>query len=221
MRRLPVVLLACLCLAPAAEPENPKNRPLPGLIEPAALKGFDEWPEERRKLVALSLSEAARLKLDHYLFGSADPGQGGFDCSGSMYYLLRKVGIEPARSSAAQYEWLREHGELHEVAATVDSLDDAAFDHLEPGDLLFWAGTYQAAEGRPNKVTHVQMYLGRETDGDRPVMIGSSDGRSYRGSARCGFGVYDFRLPRKGSKSRFVGYGTPPGLVAKNTEAAD
>lgn len=219
MRLITIVLTALLVLAIGAGAENPKNRPLPGFIEPASLDGFSEWPGERQELVALALREAARLKLNLYTFGSADPDRGGFDCSGSMYYLLKRVGIEPARSSAAQFEWLREHGELHEVPESVDSLDDDIFDQLEPGDLLFWAGTYQAAEGRPNKVTHVQMYLGREKDGDRPVMIGSTDGRSYRGSARCGFGVYDFRLPRKGSRSRFVGFGTPPGLIHEEGES--
>lgn len=44
-------------------------------------------------------------------------------------------------------------------------------------------------------------------------MVGSSDGRSYRGMARCGFGVFDFKLPRQGSRARMAGFGPPPGLI--------
>jgi cell wall-associated NlpC family hydrolase len=188
------------------------ERPAPGVLATSDIEGFGDLDPARRKLVALALDETAKLKLGKYVFGSADPARGGFDCSGSVYYLLKKAGLSPARSSAAQFEWIRKEGTLHEIPKEVTSLDDEPFAGLKPGDLLFWAGTYQAADGRKNKITHVQIYLGREKNGG-PVMVGSSDGRSYRGKARCGFGVFDFRLPRKGSKARFVGYGTPPGLV--------
>jgi cell wall-associated NlpC family hydrolase len=92
--------------------------------------------------------------------------------------------------------------------------DDPAFATLRPGDLLFWAGTYQPSDGRASSVSHVQIYLGRESrDGeDIHVMAGSTDGRTYRGTQRCGYGVYDFRLPGPGSKSTFAGFGPPPGL---------
>lgn len=186
-------------------------RPAPGVISTCDLEDFDQVEPARQRLVKLALEEAARLKLSKYVYGSEDPERGGFDCSGSVFYLLKKLGIDPARSPAAQFEWLRKAGTLHEVPAGVASLEHEAFAELKPGDLLFWSGTYTPVDGRKNKVTHVQIYLGREKDGG-PVMIGSSDGRSYRGKARCGFGVYDFKLPRKGSKARFVGYGSPPGL---------
>lgn len=159
----------------------------------------------------LALEETAKVKLRQYVFGSHDPARGGFDCSGSIFYLLRKVDLVPARSSAGQFEWLKKAGEIHSVPAGVASLKDQSFDDLQPGDLLFWTGTYAPKDGRPNKITHLQMYLGIEK-GHGPVMVGSTDGRSYRGIARCGFGVFDFKLPRKTSKSRIAGYGTPPGL---------
>lgn len=208
MMRILMILGLVLMAAAAAE------RPAPGVIGPSDLEGFEGLDPARQRLVRVALEETERLKLSKYVARSADPGEGGFDCSGSMFYLLKKIGLEPARSSAAQYEWIKEKGEMHEVPPGTASLDDDAFADLKPGDLLFWSGTYTPTDGRKNRITHVQMYLGREKDGG-PVMVGSSDGRSYRGTARCGFGVFDFRLPRKESKARFVGYGTPPGLVGK------
>lgn len=188
-----------------------EDKPLPGLIETSDLEGYDKFEESRRKLVKVSLDEAASLKLNKYVFGSADPKKGGFDCSGSVYYLLKKMGIEAPRSSSAQYDWLKENGTLQTVPKDAENLDHPSFSNLKPGDLLFWSGTYEPTDGRKNNITHVQIYLGREKDGDA-VMIGSSDGRSYERKARCGFGVFDFKLPRKGSKARFAGYGTPLGL---------
>ena len=57
------------------------------------------------------------------------------------------------------------------------------------------------------------MYLGEEAKDRRPVMINSTDGRSYRGIKANGYGVYDFRLPAEGAKIAFLGYGTPPGIA--------
>ncbi len=135
-----------------------------------------------------------------------------------MYYILRKFGLKPPRTSAGQFDWVKAAGHLTLIPDGTASFEAEAFASLEPGDLLFWSGTYTPKDGRTNKITHVQMYLGREKADGRRVMIGSSDGRSYRGTQRNGFGVFDFRLPRKGSKGRFVGFGTPPGLVRKEAE---
>lgn len=52
------------------------------------------------------------------------------------------------------------------------------FSHLQPGDLLFWNGTYNIK--RSIDVTHVMIYLGKNNKGEL-LMIGSSDGRSYQG----------------------------------------
>lgn len=188
-------------------------RPRPGELESRQLEELVELGPERRALVDLALALGRKHRLNRYLYGSADPDKGGFDCSGAMHFILTKAGLEPARSSSAQYDWIDRSGLLTKIPASAISLEDPAFDKLLPGDLVFWSGTYQPTDGRTNKVTHVQMYLGVEKTTDKPVMIGSSDGRSYAGKARCGFGVYDFRVPRQGSKSRIVGYGPPPGLI--------
>lgn len=180
----------------------------PGELRVEELADFESLRAERQELVRTSLEQGRELRLGEYVFGSADPGRGGFDCSGSMVFLLGKVGIKPPRTSAGQWEWLKENGRAVEVPGDA-TLADEIFSKLKPGDLLFWAGTYEPTDGRESPITHVQMYLGREKADGRHVMIGSSDGRSYRGEKRCGFGVFDFKLPRPGSKARFVGFGSP------------
>ena len=186
--------------------------PLPGFPSFEEIELPESTSPERVMLVKEALDSAAKHKLNQYIFGSADPARGGFDCSGSIYFLLQKVDIQPPRSSAAQFDWIKKAGSLIEPPKDTKSLDDPIFAKLKPGDLLFWSGTYTPTDDRSNKITHVQMYLGKEKKDGRHVMIGSTDGRSYRGSARTGFGVFDFKLPREGSKSRFAGFGSPPGL---------
>ena len=200
-----------LGLATAAEPKT--TRPVPVLLNLEELKGVGDLDARRRGLI----ESACQTRKEHpslrYQYGGADPKDGGFDCSGSMYYILRKYGLKPPRTSAGQFDWVKEAGNLTLVPEGTTSFEAEVFASLRPGDLLFWSGTYTPTDGRTNKITHVQMYLGREKEDGRQVMIGASDGRSYRGIQRNGFGVFDFRLPRKGSKGRFVGFGPPPGLL--------
>jgi hypothetical protein len=59
-------------------------------------------------------------------------------------------------------------------------------------------------------ISHVMLYLGTEKATGKPVMWGASDGRSYGGKQRFGVSVFDFKLPRSESKSRFVGFGQLP-----------
>lgn len=212
-----LMLSVTLHLAPVGAQDlettgNPKNRPAPGVLGSESIHEFQALTPARRELVGSALEAGSRFRFDRYIYGSADPDRKGFDCSGSMYFILKKLGLKPARSSAAQFEWLRSHDTLTLVPPEATSLEHAVFNSLQPGDLLFWAGTYSPKDKRPNRITHVQMFLGTEKRTGSPVMIGSSDGRSYQGSARCGFGVFDFKLPRPGSKARFMGFGPPPGL---------
>lgn len=184
----------------------------PANLKTSQLKSYDSYTESQRKLTSTALASVPTGKWLKYKFGGASPSAGGFDCSGAMYYVLRKAGYKPPRTSAQQFVWIRDHGKIHQVSAQVTGLDHSAFKHLKPGDLLFWSGTYVPTDGRKVKITHVSMYLGQEKDG-RHVMAGATKGRSYRGKRGDGFGVYDFKLPRKGSRSKFVGYGTPPPSV--------
>ncbi len=187
--------------APADELARPGALAKEDLKEYAALEGG------RKKIVDEALALAARAKWLKYVFGSADPARGGMDCSGSVYFVFRRAGLNPPRTSAAQFSWVKEAGALVEVPASVTSTGDAAFAKLKPGDLLFWSGTYEPKDGREVPVSHVQIFLGHEKATGEPVMIGASDGRTYRGIKRDGYGVFDFKLPRAGSKAKFLGYG--------------
>ncbi|MCF6313770.1 MAG: C40 family peptidase [Verrucomicrobiales bacterium] len=190
-----------------------KKNAVPAQLEVAALVEYEHLDPARKKVIDLALKIGRERRLAKYIFGSADPDKGGFDCSGAMFYLLQQLGMKLARSSASQFEWVKAAGLLVAVPATVQSTEDKVFAKLQPGDLLFWAHTYQAKDGRTNGISHVQMYLGKEKVGGRRVMIGSTDGRSYHGNRQTGYGVFDFKLPRKGAKAKFVGFGPPPGLL--------
>jgi hypothetical protein len=163
------------------------------------------------------ISSALELTLQNltYTYGSSDPLNGGMDCSGTIYYVLRKTGFpDVPRDSSGQYAWTRKAGTFRAVVSR--SLGSFEFDELLPGDLLFWTGTYQVEREIP--VTHVMIYLGTERKTKRRVMFGASDGRSYAGQPRWGVSVFDFQMPlarpdnpeRRGAT--FIGYGRIPGL---------
>lgn len=185
------------------------------MIATGDLRGFGELEEARRKVISTALATAAEMKGMPYLFGGNGPKDGGFDCSGAMHYILHKVGLNPPRTSSDQFLWVKKHSELHLMANAAKDTEDKVFADLKPGDLIFWAGNYVPTDDRMTIITPVGMFLGFEKKDGRPVMINATEGRSYRGKKGNGFGVYDFRVPRVGSKSRLVGYGTPPGLLKK------
>ncbi|MES2439042.1 MAG: NlpC/P60 family protein [Verrucomicrobiota bacterium] len=215
MRFLFSILLATVITARAQPSEPPKEKSSygkPALVGTEKLVEFDTLPEDRKKLISGAIAVAKDSPWLPYFFGGSDPKDGGFDCSGAMYFVMTKAGLEPPRTSADQYLWLKEHDRLVEIPADVRTLDHALFEKLQPGDLLFWGGTYAPSDGRKVNITHVAMYLGHEKSDKRAVMINATDGRSYRGTKANGYGVYDFQLPREGSKAVFMGYGTPPGI---------
>jgi cell wall-associated NlpC family hydrolase len=150
-----------------------------------------------------------------YTYGSADPGNGGMDCSGFIYFVLRDNGVpDVPRDASEQYVWVRKAGNFRAVLSP--DPDSFELDELKPGDLLFWTGTYGVERDPP--VTHTMIYLGKEKESGKPIMIGASDGRTFEGKQRFGVSVFDFKT--SGSKNptsserhpRFVGYGHIPGL---------
>jgi cell wall-associated NlpC family hydrolase len=150
-----------------------------------------------------------------YAYGSADPANGGMDCSGFIYYVLRANGVpDVPRDASEQYVWVRKAGNFRAVLSR--GLDSFEFDELKPGDLLFWTGTYDVERDPP--VTHTMIYVGKEKKSEKPIMVGASDGRTYEGKQRFGVSVFDFKTARSkdattsGNQPRFVGYGKIPGL---------
>lgn len=172
---------------------------------------FHAQPAGVRALIEFSL-KLARQNLT-YTYGSADPANGGFDCSGFIHYVLRQHGLtQVPRDSSGLYAWVRKAKSFRAVISRKP--DSFEMDELLPGDLLFWIGTYVTDHDPP--VTHTMLYLGTERSTGAKIMIGSSDGRTYRGETRNGVSVFDFQMPRKpaaGEQSAtFIGYARIPGL---------
>ena len=208
----------------ASRSPSPEKTPSPGRklgtkvasLSPNEIEKFDENPEPVRKLLADGL-ELTKRHLG-YTYGSADPGNGGMDCSGFIYYLLREDGVKDVpRSASEQYVWVRKAGNFRAVLSR--DIGSFELDELKPGDLLFWIGTYVIEHDPP--VTHTMIYLGKEKATGKPVMVGSSDGRTYKGEQQFGVSVFDFKTARAKEagtaerQPRFVGYAKIPGLGEK------
>lgn len=177
-------------------------------LKPEDLRGFHNNPPEVQELLTAAL-ELTQRNLG-YQYGSADPAQGGMDCSGTIYFLLQKMGMtDVPRSASQQYVWVRRADAFKSVVST--SLDSFELDDLRPGDLLFWTGTYSVNVDPP--VTHTMIYLGKARSDGRPLMVGASDGRTFRGEKKNGVSVFDFVIPKPDGKnpmSRFIGYAAIP-----------
>ncbi|MBL9131088.1 MAG: C40 family peptidase [Verrucomicrobiaceae bacterium] len=201
-----------------AEAEKPAPEPE---VKPAAvstmemteLADFDRQPEAVKKIIRAAL-ELTKKNLT-YLFASHDPAKGGMDCSGAVYRVLldEKIAGVP-RQSDEMCAWVMKKAAFVRTEG-VTKLDDDRFAKLQPGDLLFWSRKGGVEPGRALPITHVMMYLGRRAADQKPVIYGSSDGRSYAGQKRCGVSVFDFTLPKADDpKVEFYGYGSLPGLLA-------
>jgi peptidoglycan DL-endopeptidase CwlO len=198
---------------PSASPSPSKGAPN-ATISPNELAGYDDYPERVRKIVDTAL-ELTKQNLT-YKYGSADPTNGGMDCSGFVYYVLAHNGVENVpRDSSQQYVWVRKAGNFRAVISR--QTDSFELDALKPGDLLFWTGTYSIERDPP--ITHSMIYLGRENGTERRIMVGASDGRSFDGKQRFGVSIFDFKLskPKADKDPRlsplFVGYGSIPNLA--------
>jgi len=187
-------------------------------VEPDTIAEFSAQSPRVQQFLRDAI-DLTRLNLT-YTFGSADPDNGGMDCSGAIYYLLRAHGYNDlARDSRGQYLWARKGGAFFPVVSK--SADSPEFSDLQPGDLMFWTGTYDSQRDVP--ISHVMIYLGREKGSGKRIMFGASDGRSYNGVRRWGVSVFDFTMPQTDpenpEKARidFVGYARIPGLRSAGT----
>jgi len=182
-------------------------------LSPDQIANYDNDPPKVRQILEAGL--ALTKENLGYTYGSADPANGGMDCSGFVYYVLKQNGFpDVPRDSSQQYVWVRKGGNFKAVVSRKE--DSFELDDLKPGDLLFWSGTYNIDRDPP--ITHSMIYLGREKRTNKRVMIGSSDGRTYDGKQRWGVSVFDFKMPpppKSGDAKispSFVGYGRIPGL---------
>ena len=194
---------------PTASP----GRTAPVSIPASEIVGYDKNPPAVRRILDLALSLTTQNL--GYKYGSADPAQGGMDCSGFIYYVLKQTGAgQVPRDAREQYIWVRKAKKFQAVLGK--SPDTFELDDLKPGDLLFWAGTYNI--DRDPAITHTMIYLGRDKATHERIMIGASDGRTYKGQSRYGVSVFDFKMAGRRAKSNgepgpvFVGYASIPGL---------
>jgi cell wall-associated NlpC family hydrolase len=204
------------------ETASPSRSPRPGsekkgapdvTLSPDEIAGYENYPARVRQILDAGLA-LTKQNLG-YTYGSADPANGGMDCSGFIYYLLTENGFKDVpRDSSQQYVWVRKAGDFNSVLSRHE--DTFELDALKPGDLLFWSGTYNIDRDPP--ITHTMIYLGREKRTQKRVMLGSSDGRTYDGKQRFGVSVFDFKMPPPPNSGDakispvFVGYGRIPGL---------
>lgn len=182
------------------------------------MRDFEKNPAAVRALLEACLALTKRNLT--YKFGSADPADGGMDCSGTIYHVLRAQGFDDVpRTASGQYVWARRADNFEAVVSR--KADSFELDALRPGDLLFWTGTY--ATDRDPPVSHTMIYLGERKRDGRPVMFGASDGRSYDGKSMWGVSVFDFVLPKARPKPKkgepapapgsvFIGYARIPGF---------
>ena len=177
-------------------------------ISPTDLRDFQNQPPPVQKLIETCLLLSDR-RLD-YEYGSADPKNGGLDCSGFVHYALRQQGLKAVPRQANEfYLWVRKTRQFSAVLSHNPKTPE--LDDLKPGDLLFWTGTYNVKRDPP--VTHVMIYLGRLKSDGRRVMAGASEGRRFMGRVTEGATVFDFEIPKPGGGGgQFVGYGPVPGL---------
>jgi cell wall-associated NlpC family hydrolase len=199
--------------SPSRSPHPHKEGAPNVTLSPDEITGYDSYPPKVRQILDAGL--ALTKENLGYTYGSADPANGGMDCSGFIYYLLTENGFKDVpRDSSQQYVWVRKAGNFNAVLSRHE--DTFELDALKPGDLLFWSGTYNIDRDPP--ITHTMIYLGREKRTKKRVMIGSSDGRTYDGKQRWGVSVFDFKMPPPPNSGDakispvFVGYGPIPGL---------
>jgi len=201
---------------PAKDKPEAATPPVPAVstVSLEEISGFESYSKQVQGLVQSALA-LTRLELG-YRYGSHDPSLGGMDCSGSVYHVLRFVGLQDVpRQSDEMCDWVSKKTHLH-LTPNATSFDDAEFAALSPGDLLFWTNTTETKRKLP--VTHVMIYLGKLKKNGQRIIFGASDGRSYAGQRRSGVSVFDFHLPKPESTSRLYGYGAAPGLQPASVE---
>jgi hypothetical protein len=168
------------------------------------LQDFQDDSQNTQNLI----SSAFKLNQQHlhYIFGSADPRRHGMDCSGTINYLLRNSDLNNVpRRSDELYDWARNNGTLYPV--NTNDFQSYQFAKLQPGDLLFWSGTYRT--NHDYNITHVMLYLGKNAFG-QPIMFGATDRRNNRFNS--GIGIFNFNVAQN-SAGHFVGYSCIPNLT--------
>ncbi|MGI8588834.1 MAG: NlpC/P60 family protein [Chloroflexia bacterium] len=113
--------------APAPKPAPAPAAPAP---KPASL------PALANSITGGVVALAMQYVGYNYRFGGTTPA--GFDCSGFVYYIFNKAGIPMGRSMGSE----------------LASGNHISYDQLQPGDLVYFAGTYRSG------ISHISIYIG-------------------------------------------------------------
>lgn len=100
------------------------------------------------------MAEALKYQGWQYVFGGSNPDT-SFDCSGLTQWCYGTAGIPLPRTAQEQY----------------DQTQHLSMIEAEPGDLVFFQGTYSTA----NYITHVGIYVGENRMYDAGDPIGYTD----------------------------------------------
>src|SRR5437667_10985964 len=83
-------------------------------LSPDEIIDYDSYPPKVRQILDAGLA-LTKQNLG-YTYGSADPKNGGMDCSGFTYYVLQQNGFpDVPRDSSQQYVWVRKAGKFSAV----------------------------------------------------------------------------------------------------------
>lgn len=112
------------------------------------------------------VTEARKFLGDPYQYGATGPSS--FDCSGLVYYVAKQLGFSVPRTSEEQYQ----------------SGTPVTVDQLEPGDLVFAAGS----DGTASAPGHVGIYAGGQE-----VIEAPHTGADVRVTPLSQFGAVGYR----------------------------
>lgn len=117
-----------------------------GYVEKNQVENLEKWRRRVSLNVANLISTAKKFVGFPYLWGGTSVK--GFDCSGFTKVVFKMNGFELPRDADQQSH----------LGVEIDPGKD--FENLKPGDLLFFG--QRAEEGKPEKITHVGIYLGNK-----------------------------------------------------------
>ena len=186
---------------PFSVPVEPPAARLPqGLPEPVRPERIQ--PEISSPTLTQLRDEAHSLARQgiRYRLGHHTPRFGGLDSSGSVQYLLGRIGVPGVpRTTAGQFAWAQDHGPVHEFyqRPTVSEL----LESLAPGNLVFWGDI------NTGRLTHVMVYLGYDANRKRHFAFGTRAG-SELGLNQNEVDLFALKLERE----RIIATGRIPGL---------
>src|SRR5213078_426326 len=100
-------------------------------LSPDEIAGYDTYPPKVRQIIDAGLA-LTRQNLG-YSYGSADPKNGGMDCSGFIYYVLQQNGLPDVPRDASQQQCSVRNGR-NLLAVRNRHEDSFELDALKPGD---------------------------------------------------------------------------------------